>query len=481
MSRDPAGPRFHRPREDRQVRGLLPRPRRRAAGRGRFRRRDARAARHRRASPVPQAARHDRAAVQRHCRGRGRVRALRCRDRLRHHRSQPRATWARYRRCPASTPALRRITAEHGALLIVDEVMTGFRVSRIRLVRAGSGGGRPVHVRQGDERRTAGRGVRRPGRGHVAGWLRSGPVYQAGTLSGNPVAVAAGLATLRAARRRRLCRAGRQRRPAGRADRRGADRGGCARTRCSAPATCSACSSPRAGHRLRRARGASETWRFPAFFHAMLDARRLPAAAAPSRPGSSRPRSTTTRSTGSPPRCPAPPARAAAQDRRSRRDRDDDRARDAPRRGAQPGEDPLRPVARLPPVRAGPGAGPGGGRLAGRTATSPTWSPRRWSAPRRPLRRSRRTTAWPSTPTIELIESTNVFRATGLGPATGRCATRATGGTCATHVTPSWGEPYAGHRRADDAPRCTAPGRRRGPRRRCCVSHQLPVGRCAAR
>ena len=63
--------------------------------------------------------------------------------------------------------ALRRITAEHGALLVLDEVMTGFRVSPLGLVRAGPGRGRPVHLRQGHGRRAAGGGVRRPGRGDV--------------------------------------------------------------------------------------------------------------------------------------------------------------------------------------------------------------------------------------------------------------------------------------------------------------------------
>ena len=57
---------------------------------------------------------------------------------------------------------------------------------------------RPDDVRQGDGRRPARRGVRRPRRrdGQLA---PEGPVYQAGTLSGNPVATTAGLATLRLA------------------------------------------------------------------------------------------------------------------------------------------------------------------------------------------------------------------------------------------------------------------------------------------
>ena len=64
--------------------------------------------------------------------------------------------------------ALRAITAEHGALLIIDEVMTGFPGQPKRLVRNRSGRRRPVHLRQGDERRTAGRRVRRAGRGDGA-------------------------------------------------------------------------------------------------------------------------------------------------------------------------------------------------------------------------------------------------------------------------------------------------------------------------
>ena len=52
-------------------------------------------------------------------------------------------------------------------------------------------------ARQGDRRRHAGGRVRRAPRRHAVGSRRSGPVYQAGTLSGNPVALAAGLATLK--------------------------------------------------------------------------------------------------------------------------------------------------------------------------------------------------------------------------------------------------------------------------------------------
>ena len=93
--------------------------------------------------------------------------------------------------------ALREIADELGALLIFDEVMTGFRVApggaaalydvRPDLTALGKviGGGLPV----------AAYGGRRDIMARIA---PDGPVYQAGTLSGNPLAMAAGLATLRA-------------------------------------------------------------------------------------------------------------------------------------------------------------------------------------------------------------------------------------------------------------------------------------------
>jgi glutamate-1-semialdehyde 2,1-aminomutase len=90
---------------------------------------------------------------------------------------------------------LRNLTAHHGALLIVDEVMTGFRVALggacqlygldPDLVTLGKivGGGLPVGVFGGKQQ-------------FMDLLAPLGPVYQAGTLSGNPLAMAAGLATV---------------------------------------------------------------------------------------------------------------------------------------------------------------------------------------------------------------------------------------------------------------------------------------------
>ena len=97
---------------------------------------------------------------------------------------------------PGFSRGLRDLCTAYGALMISDEVMTGFRVSPAGwfglegvepdLLTFGKvmGGGLPA----------AAFGGRADVMGHLA---PAGPVYQAGTLSGNPIAVAAGLTTLR--------------------------------------------------------------------------------------------------------------------------------------------------------------------------------------------------------------------------------------------------------------------------------------------
>ncbi len=98
---------------------------------------------------------------------------------------------------PGFLQGLRRMTQEHGALLILDEVITGFRLAYggaqeryglqadITCLGKIIGGGLPVGAY----------GARREIMERVA---PLGPMYQAGTLSGNPLAVTAGLQTLKA-------------------------------------------------------------------------------------------------------------------------------------------------------------------------------------------------------------------------------------------------------------------------------------------
>jgi glutamate-1-semialdehyde 2,1-aminomutase len=97
---------------------------------------------------------------------------------------------------PGFNEGLRSVTAANGALLIMDEVMTGFRVSP-----AGWYGLDPVDADLFTFGKVMSGGLPAAafgGRASVMAALApAGPVYQAGTLSGNPVAVAAGLTTLR--------------------------------------------------------------------------------------------------------------------------------------------------------------------------------------------------------------------------------------------------------------------------------------------
>lgn len=171
---------------------------------------------------------------------------------------------------PGFNAALRRITADHGALLILDEVMTGFRVSR-----AGWYGLDPVAADLFTFGKVMSGGLPAAAFGgstEVMGRLAPlGPVYQAGTLSGNPVAMAAGLATLRNADDAAYARLDAN-----------ADR--------LAGLLTGALTDAGVTHRVQRAGNmlsvfftdeqvndfaaakATETWRFPPFFHALLEA-----------------------------------------------------------------------------------------------------------------------------------------------------------------------------------------------------------------
>ncbi len=96
---------------------------------------------------------------------------------------------------PGLLEKLRALCDRHGAMLVFDEVITGFRVSR--------GGAQELYSVEPDLTvmgKVIGGGLPAAALGGPATLLEhlapSGDVYQAGTLSGNPVAVAAGLATL---------------------------------------------------------------------------------------------------------------------------------------------------------------------------------------------------------------------------------------------------------------------------------------------
>ncbi len=103
---------------------------------------------------------------------------------------------------PGFNEFLAQTCAQHGALFVSDEVMTGFRVSRQgQWGRDGAvEGWRPDLVTFGKVMGGGFPAAAFGGRADVMGMLSpDGPVYQAGTLSGNPVATTAGLATLRLA------------------------------------------------------------------------------------------------------------------------------------------------------------------------------------------------------------------------------------------------------------------------------------------
>ncbi|HEY2765247.1 MAG TPA: glutamate-1-semialdehyde 2,1-aminomutase [Pseudonocardiaceae bacterium] len=171
---------------------------------------------------------------------------------------------------PGFNAALREVCHQHGALLVLDEVMTGFRVSAagwygLERVPADlytfgkvMSGGLPAAAFGGSAELMA----------HLT---PAGPVYQAGTLSGNPVAVAAGLATLRAADREVYARLDlAATRLAGLIDE-ALDAEGVPHVVQTAGSMFSVFFTDDGPVRDYVAVQASQTWRYPAFFHALLD------------------------------------------------------------------------------------------------------------------------------------------------------------------------------------------------------------------
>jgi glutamate-1-semialdehyde 2,1-aminomutase len=171
---------------------------------------------------------------------------------------------------PGFNAALRELCHAHGALLVLDEVMTGFRVSAagwfgLEQVPADlytfgkvMSGGLPAAAFGGSAELMS----------HLA---PAGPVYQAGTLSGNPVAMAAGLATLRAADREVYARLdAAAARLAGLLDE-ALDAHGVPHVVQAAGSLLSVLFTGSGPVRDYAGVQATQTWRYPAFFHALLE------------------------------------------------------------------------------------------------------------------------------------------------------------------------------------------------------------------
>jgi glutamate-1-semialdehyde 2,1-aminomutase len=165
--------------------------------------------------------------------------------------------------------ALRELAHAHGALLIMDEVMTGFRVAAdgwygidgvagdLYTFGKVMSGGLPAAAFGG--------------RADVMAQLApSGPVYQAGTLAGNPVAVAAGLTTLRLADAEVYRTLDANARRLGELIGKALDAEGVAHRVSYAGNLLSIVFATRPAHDYT-AVAAAQTWRFPPFFHALLE------------------------------------------------------------------------------------------------------------------------------------------------------------------------------------------------------------------
>jgi glutamate-1-semialdehyde 2,1-aminomutase len=169
---------------------------------------------------------------------------------------------------------LARIAHAHGALLVVDEVMTGFRVAR--------GGWLELEARADDTwtpdlvtfGKVMGGGLPAAafgGRADVMAHLApAGPVYQAGTLAGNPIAAACGLATLRHCTPEVYTHLDATAAKVGRLVSDALAAEGVAHSLSTAGNLFSVFFSPEAPRDYDQAR-TQEAWRYAAFFHAMLD------------------------------------------------------------------------------------------------------------------------------------------------------------------------------------------------------------------
>jgi glutamate-1-semialdehyde 2,1-aminomutase len=175
---------------------------------------------------------------------------------------------------PGFNAGLARIAHAHGALLVVDEVMTGFRVARggwLELERRADDSWTPDLVTFG---KVMGGGLPAAafgGRSDVMAHLApAGPVYQAGTLAGNPVAAACGLATLAQCTPEVYAHLDVTAARVGELVSQALAAEGVAHSLATAGNLFSVFFSPEAPRDYDQAR-TQESWRYAAFFHAMLD------------------------------------------------------------------------------------------------------------------------------------------------------------------------------------------------------------------
>ena len=377
---------------------------------------------------------------------------------------------------------LARIAQAHGALLIVDEVMTGFRVARggwlgleaARRRRRGrptsspsarswAAGCRPRRSAAAPTSwRTSPRPARSTRRARSPG-TRSPPPRPRDAARSAPPSVYAHLDATAATRRH------------GSSPRRSPPRA--SRTRSPPRATCSRSSSATSAPRDYDEARTQESWRYAAFFHAMLDhGVYLPPSAfeawfvsaahddaALDRLVDALPAAAT-----------AAAARRTRTSPRSSREHPHRRPPAAPRRGPQPRQ--ASSTAGCPASGSPSSASrwPSAPPTRSPTATSPSWSPRRSSARSRPPRPSRPGTACAIAHRRPLIEAGNVFEGQRVGVGDGVLKSPKSWRHLYNPFTPSWGEPYveiaARMRAAVAAARDAARGHEA-----VLVSHQLPI------